>query len=160
TYSSSGLSGGITFGSVPGDGAGMTIAIVDVYDDPNALSDLNAFSSYYNLPQFNVTGGPTFQKLNQNGGTSLPSASGSSGWSIEDSLDVDWAHAMAPKANIILFEASNAGSGLYTAVLTAAKTAGVVAISMSWSGSEYSGETSDDSTYFTTPSNHAGVTFL
>jgi hypothetical protein len=160
TYGSNGITGGIMFGSTQGDGAGETIAIIDAYDDPSALSDLNAFSAYYGLPQFNTSGGPTFQKLNQTGGTSLPSASGSTGWSIEESLDIDWAHAMAPKANIILFEASDTGNGLYTAVLTAAKTSGVVDVSMSWSGSEYSGETSDDTTYFTTPSGHPGVTFL
>ncbi len=65
--------------TVPGNGSGETIAIVDAYDDPNALSDLNNFSSYYGLPQFNVTGGPTFTKLNQSGGTSLPSAVGLDG---------------------------------------------------------------------------------
>ena len=161
TYGSSGITGGISFGGTQGDGAGVTIAIVDAYDYPSALADLNAFSANYNLPQFNVSGGPTFQKLNQTGGASLPSASGSTGWSIEEALDIDWLHAMAPKANIILFEAlSDSNSALYTAVHTAAGTAGVVAVSMSWSGAEYSGQTSDDSTYFTTPSGHSGVTFL
>jgi hypothetical protein len=160
TYGAGGISGGISFGGTAGDGAGMTIAIVDAYDYPSALSDVNAFSAQYNLPQFNVSGGPTFQKLNQTGGTSLPSASGNSGWSIEEALDIDWAHSMAPKANIILFEASDTGNGLYTAVQTAAATSGVVVISMSWSGAEYSSETLDDSGTFSTPSGHPGVTFL
>ncbi len=62
---------------------------------------------------------------------------------------------MAPGANIILFEASDTGSGLYTAAQTAAGTAGVVVVSMSWSGNEFSGETSDNSFF-----SHAGVTFL
>ena len=75
---------------------------------------------------------------------------------MEESLDIEWAHAMAPMANIILFEASDTSNGLYTAVQTAANTSGVVAISMSWSGSEFSGETADDSTYFATPSGHVG----
>ena len=40
------ISNGITFkGGVPGDGRGQTIAIIDAYDDPNAASDLNAFSA-------------------------------------------------------------------------------------------------------------------
>ena len=43
---------------------------------------------------------------------------------MEESLDIEWAHVMAPMANIILFEASDAGSGLYTAVKTAANTLG------------------------------------
>ncbi len=162
-YGSNGITGGIMFGGTQADGSGETIAIVDAYDDPSALGDLNAFSANYSLPQFNGTGEPTFQKLNETGGTSLPSTDPSgrgNDWEIEESLDVDWAHAMAPKANIILFEASDSGNGLYTAVQTAAATAGVVAVSMSWSGSEYSGENLDDTTYFTTPSGHAGVTFL
>ena len=164
TYASGVLSNGISFGGINGDGTGQTIAIVDVYDDPNAATDLNTFSTYFGLPTFGSSGGPTFEKLNQTGGTSLPvtdpsgpySSTGANTWEIEESLDIEWAHAMAPMANIILFEATSASnSDLYTAVQTAAKTSGVVAVSMSWSGAEYSGETGDDS-YFTTPSGHLG----
>ena len=111
----------ITFQDVQGDGAGQTIAIVDAYDDPNALNDLNAFSTQFSLPQFNTSGGPTFQKLDENGGSSLPptdpngpySSTNKGTWEIEESLDIEWAHVMAPMANIILFEAADAGSGLY-----------------------------------------------
>ena len=53
-------------------GAGQTIAIIDPYDYPNALSAVNTFSSAFGLPQFNVSGGPTFTKLDQNGGTAFP----------------------------------------------------------------------------------------
>ena len=66
------LSNGISFAGIQGDGRGQTIAIVDAYDDPNALSDLNYFSTSYGLPTFGGAGNPTFQKLNQSGGTSLP----------------------------------------------------------------------------------------
>ena len=73
---------------------------------------------------------------------------------------MEWAHAVAPKANIILFEAnSDSTANLMTAVKTAAAYPGVSVVSMSWGGSESSGETSYDS-YFTTPSGHANVTFL
>ncbi len=73
TYSGGNLSNGITFqGGLPGDGRGQTIAIVDAYDDPTALSDLNTFSSYYGLPTFGGAGSPTFRQLNQTGGTTLP----------------------------------------------------------------------------------------
>ena len=162
SYTGGVLSNGITFSGIQGDGRGQTIAIVDAYDDPNAASDLNAFSSYYGLPTFGGTGNPTFTKLNQSGGTSLPgtdpdgpSTANKVTWELEESLDIEWAHAMAPMANIILFEATNAGNDLYTAVATAAKTSGVVAVSMSWGGGESSNESADDS-YFTTPSNHLG----
>ncbi len=145
---------GITFtGGIPGDGRGQTIAIVDAYNDPNALSDLNAFSSYFGLPTLSGTVGssPYFEKLTQAGqpvSTSHSSQNyvandsngpywqtGNSDWEQEESLDIEWAHAMAPEANIILFEAnddSNNGANLFTAVKTAAITAGVVAVSMSW----------------------------
>ena len=78
-------------------------------------------------------------------------------------MDIEWAHAIAPLANIILFEAtndSNNGSNLYTAVQTAADTPGVVAVSMSWTFNESSYTASQlstyDSTVFTTPSGHIG----
>jgi hypothetical protein len=155
------LTGGISFNGNPGTGAGETIAIVDAYDDPHALSDLDAFSSYYNLPDFNGTNEPTFQKLNETGGTSLPSAASIGEWAVEESLDIEWAHSIAPLANIILFEANAAyDSDLFTAVQTAASTPGVVVVSMSWSGQEMSGEQSDDASYFVTPPGHPGVTYL
>ena len=43
----------ITFKGIQGDGTGQTIALVDVYDYPTALSDLNAFSTQFGLPNFN-----------------------------------------------------------------------------------------------------------
>lgn len=156
----------ISFNGVTGDGSGETIAIVDAYDDPNAAADLNAFSNSFGLPDFNAGAGtPTFTKLNQSGGTALPSTdpagpystTGGGDWEQEESLDIEWAHAIAPEANITLYEASNASSGLYTALSTARQTSGVTVVSMSWGGSEFSGETSYDSTYFTTPSGHIGA---
>ena len=85
---------------------------------------------------------------------------------MEESLDAERRTSAAPMANIILFEASDTGQGLYTAIQTAADTAGVVAISMSWSEAEsdilISGmshtqsEEAYDSTYFVTPGGHVG----
>jgi len=147
----------ITFGSAAGNGAGQTIAIVDAYDDPTAASDLATFDQYFGLAN-----PPSFVKVNQNGSTSnLPAVSGSSGWSLEESLDIEWAHVMAPAANIVLVEANSDYTSdlMNTAVVTAAKYPGVVAVSMSWSASEDSSETGDDA-LFTTPSGHTGVTFL
>jgi hypothetical protein len=150
----------ISFGSVAGTGAGQTIAIVDAYNDPNIIADANSFSQTFGLPQFNGSGGPTLRVLNETGGTALPANDGADSWALEESLDVEWAHAIAPQANIILYEASSSGSfDLYTAAQAAAATAGLSVVSMSWGGAEYSYESSYDS-YFTTPSGHAGVTFL
>jgi hypothetical protein len=144
----------ITFnnGATAGDGTGTTIAIVDAYDDPNIAHDLRAFDKQFGLPD------PTFTKVNQDGGSSMPAADG--GWATEIALDVEWAHAIAPGAKILLVEAyDNSESNLFAAVRYAASQPGVVAVSMSWGGGEYSGETGDDYN-FQTPSGHAGVTFV
>ena len=139
-------------GTVAGNGAGETIAIVDAYDDPNISSDLHQFDLQYGLSD------PTLTKVNQNGGSSLPQ--GNVSWAAEIALDVEWAHAIAPGASILLVEANSSSlSDLLTAVNYARNASGVVAVSMSWGGSEFSGESSYDS-YFTTPSGHSGVAFL
>jgi hypothetical protein len=73
---------------------------------------------------------------------------------------VQWAHAIAPGANILLVEAnSNSWSDLMTAVNYARNQLGVSVVSMSWGGSEWLGEAGYDG-YFTTPSGHGGVTFV
>jgi subtilase family serine protease len=62
------------------------------------------------------------------------------------SLDVEWAHAIAPQAKILLIEAKTAsGANLLDAIDYAAKRADVVAVSISWGGTEFSEETSLDS---------------
>lgn len=143
----------IAFNGTTGTGAGTTIAIVDAYSDPNIASDLKAFDSQFNLPAANLT------VVNQTGGTTLPK--GNTGWAGEISLDVEWAHAIAPGANILLVEASSATyANLFTAVRYAAAQKGVVAVSMSWGGSEFSGETAYDSSTFTPPASNPDVVFV
>jgi hypothetical protein len=150
----------ITFnnGSVAGNGSGETIAIVDAYDDPSIANDLAVFDS-----QFGLAAPPTFTKVGINASgqastTQFPTAD--SGWAGEIELDVEWAHAIAPGAKILLVEANSASdTDLMRAVNYARNAAGVVAVSLSWGGSEFSGESSYD-TYFTTPAGHAGVTFF
>ena len=140
------------------DGAGETIAIVDAFNDPNILSDANHFSSQkgFSLPTFN-SGGPTLKVVGQNGGP--PPTQTDTGWAGEISLDVEWAHAIAPKANILLVEAKSANlTDLDQAVKYAAAQPKVVAVSMSWGGPEFNGEATLDGT-FTSPSSH-GVTFV
>jgi len=130
-------------------GSGQTIAIVDAYNDPNIQADLAVFDSEYKLPTANLT------VENQSGQTSnLPQTD--PGWSLEIALDVEWAHAAAPGAKIVLVEANSASiSDLMAGVQTAAKQANVV--SMSWGGSEFQGETAYDTTaYFANPN----VTFI
>jgi len=150
----------ITFsnGTVQGTGAGETIALVDAYDDPSIATDLSVFDQ-----QFGLSAPPSFTKvgISVSGAastTTFPTAN--SGLAGEIQLEVEWAHAIAPGANILLVEAnSSSDTDLLNAINYARQQSGVVAVSMSWGGSEFSGEASDDS-YFTTPSGHAGVTFF
>lgn len=122
-------------------GAGQTIALVDAYNDPNAASDLAEFSTQYGLPAANFT------QVNQTGGSSLPASN--AGWALEISLDIEWAHALAPGASILLVEAStNSLTNLLAAERYAAAHAGYV--SNSWGSSEFSSESAYDSN-FTTP---------
>jgi hypothetical protein len=138
-------------------GAGKTIAIVDAYDDPNAESDLNVFSAAMSLPPCTSTGSdPCFTKVDQTGGTNYPRTN--SGWALEISLDVQWAHAIAPGAKILLVEASsNSFSDLLTAERYAAdpNRGNADYVSNSWGGSEFSGETSYDGSF-----SQSGVSFF
>jgi subtilase family serine protease len=152
----------ISFNGIVGNGKGQTIAIVDAYNDPNIISDTAEFNSNFGLPQFNQTGGPTFQVLNENGGTALPPNTNTTvgDWDLEESLDVQWAHSMAPQANIILFESTTANDpDMDQAEVTAAGWPGVSVVSNSWGEGEFTGENSEDQ-YFQTPTGHQGVTFF
>jgi subtilase family serine protease len=140
-------------GTIKGDGAGQTIAIVDAYNQPDIVNDLHTFDATYGLPD-----PPSFRVVNQNGGTSLPAADQS--WGLEISLDVEWAHAMAPGANILLVESNtNSYADLTTASNYARNQPDVSVVSMSWGGNEWSSESYYDN-YFTTPAGHPGVTFV
>lgn len=146
---------------VSADGRGQTIAVVDAFNDPNISSDLNVFDS-----QFGVSALTSLKVVNQTGGTHLPTTD--SGWAGEIALDVEWAHAIAPRASILLVEANSSQlSDLMAAVDYARNAVGVSVVSMSWGGSEFfswgGGEFSSQTDYdpfFTTPSGHQGVTFV
>ena len=99
----------ITFpGATKGDGKGMTIAIVDAFNNPTIVADLKAFDLQFGIPD-----PPSFKVVNQRGGSVLPAAD--PGWAGEIALDVEWAHAIAPAANILLIE-TNTPFDLYQGV--------------------------------------------
>ena len=77
------------------DGTGQTIVIVDAYGSASIQSDANLFSAIYGLPPLTSS---NFQVYYPGG---VP-ATTNSGWATETSLDVEWAHAVAPGANIAL----------------------------------------------------------
>jgi subtilase family serine protease len=121
-------------------GAGKTIAIVDAYDDPGAESDLAVFSQQFGLPACTSANG-CFTKVDQRGGTSYPRKD--AGWALEISLDLQWAHAIAPGAKIMLVEAD---SNSFTNLLAAEDYAKTHAqyVSNSWGASEFAGEAAYD----------------
>jgi len=141
-------------GTVTGNGSGETIALIEAYNDPTITSDLHTFDQAYNLPD------PNLKVESQSGTAVSATAQTNSGWTEEESLDVEWAHAIAPGANILVVEANSQSiQDLLAAVNTARNTPGVAALSMSWGFSETPNESSYD-TYFTTPSGHQGITFI
>ncbi|HZT78735.1 MAG TPA: S53 family peptidase [Gemmataceae bacterium] len=138
-----------------GDGSGQTIALVEAFHDPNLAADLAVFDQQYGLGA-----PPQFVEIDQNGND--PSGLGdNSGWSLETALDVEWAHAIAPGANILVVEsrserlsdmlaAVDQAATYHTATLPSASV-----VSMSWGFNEFSGEVNYDGHF-----NKAGVTFL
>jgi len=76
-------------------GKGQTIVIVDAYGSPTALADLNTFSAAMSLPAMT---GKSFQVMYSDG---APSGTDPD-WALETTLDIEWAHAFAPEAKIVL----------------------------------------------------------
>ena len=153
-------------------GAGQTIAIINAFHDPTAEQDLSTFSRQFHLP------GADFHTLYSCNGQ--PCAHGSSDipfqpanpnyqvWALEISLDIEWAHAIAPKATIVLVEVQPTGTtpdgnlaatldnllgGVDVALKSSFKP---TVVSMSWGGPEFSGETKEDVHF----SSASGVTFF
>ena len=161
-------------------GGKKAIAIVDAFDDPNAFADLQYFSAQFGLTPVTPS---SFQVVfaphgavppaplgSCTGAATQPSTAKGTGWDVEESLDVQWAHAMAPDATIYLVEAqSNSGADLFCAVTVAGalvSAAGGGEISMSWGGGEFSGEvtvdhifTATNVAYFAASGDAAGTSY-
>jgi hypothetical protein len=96
----------------------QTVAVVDAYDDPKALADLNAFDAHYGLPRETTT---TFHKVNQNGAAS-PLPAHDAGWAGEIALDIETVRAVCHRCRILLVEAASpSATNLARAVNTAAR---------------------------------------
>jgi hypothetical protein len=154
---------GITFPgpsgtTVTGDGSGQTIAIVEEGVDPTLGADLTTFDNFYG-----IQAPPSFTVVDQNNVTTenLDIVG-------EASLDVEWAHAVAPGASIVVYNAAyepndptQSFDNLMLAMQQASKLPGVSVVSLSYglpeSSVSESGLTQQTiDSYFTTP----GVTFL
>ena len=134
-------------------GAGQTIAIIDAYDNPTIAGDLNTFDTKFSLPA------ATFQEAYYSGtsptGTTTTPPAYNSGWALEIALDVEWSHAVAPGAKILLVEAPSANTNDLFGAVNYAISQGASQVSMSFGGSEFSGVSSFDS-YF----NNTAVSFF
>src|SRR5215813_9652547 len=135
-----------TGGTNHANGGWGAIAVVEAYDDPNIAADLAFFDTHFGLPKAKlqvVYANSSFGTLG--GGFSLPLNASCSGvpingnflgWDLEESLDAEWAHAMAPQAKIIVVEAcsQNLEDLLYAEEVAGIKVAaaGGGTISNSW----------------------------
>jgi subtilase family serine protease len=100
------------------DGRGKTIVIIDAFQNPNLATQVAFFNNFYGLPQFNTGSGPTLTQVAPDGLTPFVTGdSNMTGWAEEISLDVEWAHAIAPGANIVLeLGADNSDTALINAL--------------------------------------------
>lgn len=144
------------------DGTGQVVAIVDAYDDPTVGADLQTFITAFNLPGMNGLPGtpgcsvaagphPCFQEITPQG---QPGANAD--WALEISLDVQWAHAIAPGADIMLVEAYDASLFNLLDAINAAVSNGAAVVSMSWGTNEFFFEPLIDYFYL----NYPGVTLV
>lgn len=124
------------FSTSPKAGAGQTVAVVAPFDHPRIEADLNEFSKAFGLPPCTKANG-CFRKVDHKGGKNWPSRSKI--WSVEVALDVEWVHAIAPGAKILLVEAkSDRMSDMVRAHDYAARKARYV--SNSWGLDEFAGQ--------------------
>ena len=162
TYPGCNRSTGGTRHPVGGWGA---IAIVDAFHNPYAASDLATFSTTYGLPAANFTQIYCGSKASGIGCyTTTPPPRQDTGWGLEEALDIEWAHAMAPNAQIFLIEAySNSPNDLTWAEAWAGHYvyfSGGGEISNSWGSAERSDETTYDPYFNNYYGYYVGVVYL
>jgi subtilase family serine protease len=145
---------------LPFDGAGQTIAIVSAYDAPAAAYDLQLFSHRYNLP-LSTDGSqstcaarnlrhPCFAKI-----ALTDSPSYQEDWALDSTMSVEWAHAVAPGADILLVLAERASFDALLSGVDHAVARGARIVVMDWSSPEFPGEINYDR-HFAVP----GVSFV
>ncbi|HTL16717.1 MAG TPA: hypothetical protein VL793_05735 [Patescibacteria group bacterium] len=106
------------FDQLPATGSGQKIALVTAYGNASIQNDLNTFSSQFGLAP------TTIQVLGNNSGSDT-------GWALETALDVEWAHAIAPGATLILSVAASSSLNDLLNAIDAAVNAGATVVSMS-----------------------------
>jgi len=148
----------LTSASLTG-GTGESVAVVDAYNDPNAVSDLATYRSSWGLPACNTEDGEgCLSVVNQSGNASpLPANAGSTGWDVEESLDVDMVSAICPNCHIYLVEANQPTTAdLGTGVNSAVNKLHAHFVSNSYGGSQGSQDPTFDTKYY----KHAGAAIV
>lgn len=136
---------------IAGTGAGQTIAIVTAFRDPTIAADLRTFDKQFGVRNQAAKGGFALTISTPQGRPAVNAA-----WAQETALDVEWAHAMAPAARILLVETkTDSPTNLFAGVDFARKHRGVTVVSMSW-GWDTAPAGVDYQTILTTPANHIG----
>nr|WP_315251730.1 S53 family peptidase [uncultured Duganella sp.] len=145
-------------------GAGQTIYIVDAMHNPNVAAELSAFNSKFGLPACTTktiaataslplaTASSSGCELSivystASGGMTATAPTYDSGWATEIALDVQWAHATAPLARIVLIESASASYSDLLGGVRLANNLGAGVVSMSFGGSETSSTSSVDSVF-------------
>ena len=154
-------------------GAGQTLYILDVSDNINSFNDLNTFSKAFALPTCTAVdipvtaslplsaasmAGCTMSKVYtlSNSATRTATAPAyNSSWAGEIALDIQWAHAIAPLARLVLIETPDTNFASLNGALTLVNKMGPGTVSMSWGTVEGSWELSYEG-QFTAP----GVTYF
>lgn len=132
------------------DGSGQTIAIITAYNPVNINRDTAVFNRTFGLPDV-----PSLSTYVANGAHAADAS-----WSLETALDVQWAHAIAPGANIMVVGARSSQLGdMIQAVNFARQQPEVSVVSMSWGAREFASQRMLDY-MFTTPIGHEGVSFV
>jgi hypothetical protein len=134
-------------------GKGQIVAIVDYSVDPNIAADLATYRAQFGLPAC-PTGtvsasntGCVFQQVAQSGAPS----SGTSGWDVETSLDVDTVSAICPNCQILLMEASSATTSALGSAVNTAVADGAIAVSNSYGSTESFSDPTNASSYYQHP---------
>ncbi|MFZ6745906.1 putative Ig domain-containing protein [Undibacterium sp. JH2W] len=147
-------------------GAGQTIYLVNAKHDPNIAAELNAFNTKFGLPACTVKSIPATTTLplaaasanacefyvvysTSSGGMNATAPAFDSGWATEIALDVQWAHATAPLARLILIEAFDSSMSNMVGGIKLANAMGPGVVSMSFGSTEGSWTAGVESTFTT-----------
>ncbi|WP_374428274.1 S53 family peptidase [Ideonella dechloratans] len=169
------LSGSLTATEAAQLGAGQTVYIVNAYHDPNIAAELAAFAGSFGLPGCSVAAidpaaslplasaasdGCTLSVVyaTSGGGMTADAPAYNAGWATEIALDVQWVHATAPMARIVLIEVPDSGIASIANAVALANAMGPGVVSLSLGASEGSWVSSVDTVFYGTGMSYVAAT--